>query len=593
MTRQRSRNTATTGNQRGLGKVRRSQVISTYGVGSIVPLEDESFMVAGIDRWRVGAAEEIHEPRLERKLGVNALYVPPAGGPAGDVPVVRFPTWASCPTCTRLAEHSFFCGKTENTCNRCGTKLVPSRFIAACTNGHVQDFPYFDWVHAGQTRAQEARHEMSMRSAGLSAALRDIEIECSCGVTTRTMDGAFAESALRDITRCRGSRPWLQDFEDGCAQTLRTLQRGASNVHFPIPHSAISIPPWSEEAYKLLSRAWRIVRYVGRDQLLPIFEGLLEKDWKGVDISAEEFVQLAVDRMESEVVGATGNITDDDVGFRSEEYEALCRGTEGGNERQDFVAVSAPIQGVPMDDWFDQIMVVKRLREVRALGGFTRVLPFTWGEAEERKAPLFSSDPGWLPAIEMTGEGVFLRLSEDRLKSWETRSDVNSRAESIDRNVANRSPILGIQPNQKITPRMLLVHSLSHSLINQWSLECGYPAAALRERLYVSDAMAGILIYTATTDSAGSLGGVISLAETNRLAATFVGAVQTAGWCSSDPLCIEAVAAGVDSLNLAACHACLLLPEVSCEHSNVFLDRVMLVGTADSPELGLYSNLGE
>ena len=140
---------------------------------------------------------------------------------------------------------------------------------------------------------------------------------------------------------------------------------------------------------------------------------------------------------------------------------------------------------------------------------------------------------------------------------------------------------------------MLLVHSLSHSLINQWSLECGYPAAALRERLYVSDAMAGILIYTATTDSAGSLGGVISLAETNRLAATFVGAVQTAGWCSSDPLCIEAVAAGVDSLNLAACHACLLLPEVSCEHSNVFLDRVMLVGTADSPELGLYSNLGE
>ena len=147
-------------------------------------------------------------------------------------------------------------------------------------------------------------------------------------------------------------------------------------------------------------------------------------------------------------------------------------------------------------------------------------------------------------------------------------------------------PILGIQPNQKITPRMLLVHSLSHSLINQWSLECGYPAAALRERLYVSDAMAGILIYTATTDSAGSLGGVISLAETNRLAATFVGAVQTAGWCSSDPLCIEAVAAGVDSLNLAACHACLLLPEVSCEHSNVFLDRVMLVGTAGQSRTG-------
>ena len=137
----------------------------------------------------------------------------------------------------------------------------------------------------------------------------------------------------------------------------------------------------------------------------------------------------------------------------------------------------------------------------------------------------------------------------------------------------------------------MLVHSLAHALITQWALDCGYPAASLRERLYVSDEMAGFLIYTATSDSAGSLGGIVGLAENGDLDDLISEALREASWCSSDPLCIESEGGGVDALNLAACHACLLLPEVSCEEMNVLLDRALLVGTADNPSMAFFAEL--
>ena len=105
--------------------------------------------------------------------------------------------------------------------------------------------------------------------------------------------------------------------------------------------------------------------------------------------------------------------------------------------------------------------------------------------------------------------------------------------------------------------------------------------------------MCGLLIYTATSDSAGSLGGVVAQADPRALEDAVGEAVQTASWCSSDPLCAEADAAGVDSLNLAACHACVLLPEVSCEEMNLFLDRALLVGTTEEPEVGFFRELVE
>jgi len=186
-----------------------------------------------------------------------------------------------------------------------------------------------------------------------------------------------------------------------------------------------------------------------------------------------------------------------------------------------------------------------------------------------------------------------MKLRTDRLQAWEARAEVMARAGKIDENNRRRVQALGGGANRAITPRFLLVHTLAHMLINQWALECGYPAASLRERIYVSDSMAGLLLYTATSDSAGSLGGVVAQSKAERLAASLLDGLGQAAWCSGDPLCIEADAQGVDSLNLAACHACVLLPEVSCEEMNLFLDRAMLVGTIDAPSLGYFQSAVE
>lgn len=175
--------------------------------------------------------------------------------------------------------------------------------------------------------------------------------------------------------------------------------------------------------------------------------------------------------------------------------------------------------------------------------------------------------------------------------------DVQARATKIRENYAHYCRSRKAQVRRSISARLLLIHTVAHALINQWALECGYPAGSLRERLYVGDmkdpsAIAGILVYTATTDSAGSLGGLIGLADLSRLRYSVTEALHRASWCSADPVCIETIAAGASSLNLAACHACALLPEVSCEEQNVFLDRGMLFGTPEWPEVGYFGRYG-
>ncbi|MDY6295340.1 MAG: Zn-binding domain-containing protein, partial [Schwartzia succinivorans] len=133
--------------------------------------------------------------------------------------------------------------------------------------------------------------------------------------------------------------------------------------------------------------------------------------------------------------------------------------------------------------------------------------------------------------------------------------------------------------------------------IRQLTVDCGYQEAALKERIYStypeegSIDMAGILIYTSSSDSDGSLGGLVRQGECDLLEETMRNLLEEASWCSSDPLCIESKAQGFNSLNYAACHACTLLPETSCEANNCLLDRVAVVGKPDNRDIGYFGDL--
>lgn len=575
--------------KRTKGSIRRSQLITTYGVGAIVPFENESFMVAGLDEWPVKARPNLFEPRLMRRLHVGGFHLPPADGKGADVPMVRFPIYHYCPSCKRLDSYRFFSRMDPPTCQRCNVPLVPSRFVAACERGHIEDFPYYQWVHAGRPH-RDGKHALKIEAGGVSASLSDIRIVCSCGYD-RSMDGAFARFALRGVKKCAGKRPWLGD-EIECDCGLRTLQRGASNVYFAVTQSSLSIPPWSDAVFKKLDPSWDSLRFVPDSALEQVLGGMFpETDGNA---SMEELIGAVQLRRQAEQTASTTTASDGlSRDFRREEYDALSIGKAESRQGGDFVCVAATNVRTETKEWFSQVMLVKRLREVRALTAFTRLYQPGDPDVEVALAQLSLGEVNWLPGVEVIGEGVFLVLEAARLRKWEQRKDVIERVAGVAAKYQDSFVSSGRESGRKVTPRLMLIHSLAHILIDQWSLASGYPAASLRERLYVDDEMHGLLIYTATGDSAGSLGGVVAQADRGRLWPALVEAVKRAAWCSADPLCIEIEAAGVDSLNLAACHACMLLPETSCEESNILLDRALLVGTPEKPDIGFLFEITE
>ncbi|MER7574519.1 DUF1998 domain-containing protein [Streptomyces sp. NPDC126514] len=589
------------------GSVRRSQMITTYGVGSLIAVDNESFIVSGIDdayrTWPLDEAPIIYEHRLARVLGVRHFRLPPASEDTSKdgVRVRRFPLWHSCPKCQSLQPvRGFNPPPGKNVCTDCDDEpLVPSRFVVACEDGHLDDFPYWKWLHRRNREDGATGHcggEMRMRFSGQSASLRSILISCTCGVSEVSMEGAFRRSALTDLgVRCEGRRPWLKDAPAAfCTEAPRTLQRGSSAIWQPVLKSALSIPPWSDGLADKLAGRWERLRSLSSREKIEIYLMGAFPDDDSISIDAV-MALLEAEQAEDPVEegGEDANAANRYRALRRQEYERLCAGNDLRDKGRDeqFVCeppVTGPAVLAPFG--LERPMLVKRLREVRALKAFTRIAdPESSSEGHEASLSLTQTD--WLPAMEVRGEGVFVRLDENRLDDWAGQVAVAARVERMrtnhDRMLRERATDPADAPPSPATPRMVLLHTLAHVLINQWSLEAGYPAAALRERLYTDADMAGILIYTATSDSAGSLGGVVAQGEPERLAQVLRSALRRAGWCSADPLCVEARSAGA---NLAACHACAMLPETSCEHNNILLDRALLVGTPHDPHLGFFAN---
>jgi hypothetical protein len=289
-----------------------------------------------------------------------------------------------------------------------------------------------------------------------------------------------------------------------------------------------------------------------------------------------------------------------------EDAEKILANSDSGNLRQDeyrvfrqlgsendreFVTRPYSPNGL-LSAYFDVISQVPRLREVRVVTGFTRINP-PESDDSKRIAKLSVQEFEWLPAIEVRGEGIFLGFSEEKMKRWESQAAVRDRVKIFKEAV---NPLFRPQAGEKdeiLSPRVLLIHTFAHLLINQLSLECGYSSAALRERLYVSTIQdsCGVLIYTGTTDSDGTLGGLQARGSSALLEASIVAALKNGEWCSSDPLCIEGEMTLPDSFSLASCHSCSMAPETSCELNNRYLDRALLVGDGVTSGLGYFEGI--
>ncbi len=590
--------------------LRRSQAITTFGPGSIVDLREESVMMGGIDFWSKENINEVHEPNLEKALNVSSFRTPTTveqSYKGRDLPFTLFPKWLVCPKCHRLARYELFSGGVANhekvaRCPDCRRKVHPARLIVACKHGHIDDFPWEEWVKHGSNPCNCNRPALELVSSGRTASLGDLIVKCKNNGCNgkRSLAGATETRNLNFMT-CTGKRPWLADTEP-CTEKVTPLQRGASNVYFPVSTSAISIPPWSKAVQAALNPYWSVLKVIPESALAETIKGMNLPDKLGM--SANDIISAIQERKSLSGSENSENISEADI--RRREYLALSKTQNSFNLQDDFKTRLAEIHAT-LQPFFSRIVLVDRLREVRALLGFSRISPpdpdpnSRFGAT---LAKLARSRQEWLPAIEVHGEGIFVEFDVQAIKKWlrKTEGFVQSRVNLLNKSYADMCAKHEWNSTRKITPELLLVHSFAHSLIRQLSLESGYSSAALRERLYVyneaegqssNTAYAGLLIYTSSPDSEGSLGGLVRQGEPDRFALTVQAAINEATWCSSDPLCIESDGHGGDSLNLSACHACLLLSETCCEEFNRLLDRAMLTGTLDNPEYGFFYNLVE
>lgn len=585
-----------------LGKIRRSQILFNAGPGAIVDFRTQrgpvSVVCLGLDQYPQG--QVIHEARLERRLRIAELRMPPAAIDSKSsqssqttrtMPAVRFPTWMQCPSCNRF-QHMDGWGREPGEpalhCQACsvgGPKkvyVIPAPFVTACAAGHLADFPWVQWV--SHQAACPARDKYTLQSQG-SGGLAGLVQRClGCGASA-IMEGAFNPDALKQFGPCPGTRPWLPGAAaEACTADgdgrRKTLQRGASNMYFAVIASALDIPPWSDGIQQRLKRDWDRIMTFGDDQLRDFLRSL--RIAGQFNLSEDELLREVLIRKRR-----LHSASDEDL--RIDEYKQLCADALPGDERNEF---EIRIEPVPAEirPWIRRLVRVLRLREVRALRGFTRVrppdpeipgAPVPW-------APLSLSEQTWLPGIEVRGEGIFVELDPARIATWAPQLDARTREieQAWIADWSRRHP--SVPPPRTITPKTLLVHSLAHALIRALSIECGYSAASLRERLYVHGDACGCLIYTAAPDSDGTLGGLARQGKAARFVPMLASALAAQRWCASDPLCITDRHSFSEAATGAACHSCLLASETSCEEFNRLLDRQALVGATDDPTVGYF-----
>jgi hypothetical protein len=596
------------------GELRRSQILTTFGPGAIVDMPRFSGIISGIDSWdlsRLPEEAKIFERNLCKLLGkdffIQVSSPETESGSTFGLRAYRFPNWYYCPECHHLDfsdkiakpsssntteyNSTLFCNNHEH---KEKVKLIPSRFITACPNGHIQDFPYVWWAHRENGKTCESP-VLELHYKGTTGSLDSIHVKCKCGAQN-TMLGCMNEESLKGL-KCQGISPWLGLTDKGwykdpnpCNAKQRVLQRSANNVYYSVNQSALTIPPWSAKVQAVLASKRGRFEYIFEQDKNEIEQRLKEEFSKySEEYNCDEktFINEAHKCYGEEI----GDENISKISLRCEEYKAFCR--EDKNEEY-FKTETTPVP----DDFaalFSQIKMVKKLREVMVLQGFKRIDPATVIDENERKrlglsnnefAPISRQPLNWLPAIELFGEGIFIQFNEDAVIKWERVN--RTYYEKMGTNLAPGWD-WGSMFNFK-HPRFVLLHTFAHLLIRQLTAQCGYATASIKERIYSTfndhdEKMCGILIYTSATDTDGSLGGLVREGESKRIDNTIKGLLEESSWCSNDPLCIDSKSQGFRGLNYASCHACTLLPETSCEHFNCLLDRASITGIPDNDNI--------
>ncbi len=621
---QHKKNTAGGKAPRPEGQLRQSQLVGTFGPGAMVDLLDRAVIIGGLEHWGWGKEgyTTLDDARLRRSLvpRLKALdpdldlaregyfRLPPEGDQRDPYPnvgirVLEFPRWFVCQGCRRLARVTEqFEAKGDRYRHQCEknkwASAVPVRFVAACKQGHLSDFPWVLFAHLDRKDGICERPELYLDENAIGDIARII-VRCkNCDSHT-----SMGQAVVLPF-KCSGERPWLggRAMNEPCKLQMELLVRSASHAYFGQVVSALRLPEPEPDPLRVRVRdkdVWKVVQNVTSLDQLQMLVGLIPHVAAAVQGFSLDKVLAAIQAETS----SGGDQTERPL--RSAEYERIVGAqlyqpgmvTPAGVQ---FAAYRIPKQHVDLPKGVRGLVIVPELREVRVQVSFSRFdsvganlqgeYDFEGQKVKPAVLTLPTGNEKWLPAAEIRGEGIFVELDPEAVKAWEERPAVKLRAERL---------LKGFEWDGKgVFPgvRFYMLHSLSHLLLTAISLECGYAASAIRERIYCGKAeengpeMAAVMLTTGTTGSEGTLGGLVE--EGRRLRHHLCEAWDLGRLCSNDPVCAAHDPASESSdrrTEGAACHGCLYIAECSCERFNKYLDRALVVPTiGNDPELAFF-----
>lgn len=649
------------GRKRNFAKVgsgRPSGLLYTNGPGAVMDLPQFSVMPAGLDDWdliwnRRDKPQQIHAPRLRRAvaslLNSRDIELRPFPWQAKRVSLSRegedlgvparvFPQWLRCTGCELLAPLTRFeytnkqmyrpdqaifehvgCTGRPATDDKTPTGRTPrrrtavvARYLLACVDGHLDEFPYDGWVHQWQPcpKAEVPVLRMRENTSGKGAAA---VIECSSCRASRPMSQAQGEVGRTRLPACRGRQPHLDSFTpSGCQRETRLMLVGASNLWFASVQSIVVMPELDTgEVIATLADQVRIAlgdklfKYRDNlDMLADLLDGnvTVEGHQLGAVIDAALAPSPTPEQQQENLR------VWDPVDLLVPEWQYLQRDPLGlsHEDKKSGLTLSKKELDPGLRPEVTRVLAVERLRKVNALIGFTRIDEMERaGDLPQRLVPLGREKLKWTVATEDRGEGVFLELNDELVTPWERRVENSglwdAHKDAHRRNFANRfsETAKRAEADSRLQPpRYWLLHTLAHLLIRQMSMSCGYSAASMSERLYGwsgkpgRSAASGLLICTTASDSDGTLGGLVQLSEPARLHRILESALRRATRCSSDPLCAGRIPSEPeDFLHGAACHCCVMASETSCERANRFLDRRFVVNLPGDEKLGFFGDI--
>ncbi|KAB7786366.1 DUF1998 domain-containing protein [Methylorubrum populi] len=599
-----------------------SQLLLTYGPGAMLDLPEHAVVVGGLQGWRYGPGwtplrEDRLVPLLRQQLAgklsetFTGLRQPPVQDEerhdphAPGVEVVVFPTWFTADVgdpadpgaaprdekrrrMVRFSDLSVTqAGKLSYSGAGRRQDVNPIRFVAACAGGHLQDIDWRFLAHRGKDTS--CRKELYWVERGVSSDPADISVRCTCGASV-TLGDLYKP---RFLGTCGCESPWLQPrrtADETCGNDLKLLPRSATNSYFAQTITVISLTSEDDALHEALRAHQATIDGI---RSLPNFIDVL----RAIPTTRDAFVGFSDADIARALADEREAGTATAANPRIAEFDLLASGKPViGQDGPDSFLFAETLDRAalslaqPWDGLLRGVVRVHRLREVTCLYGFTRLEPPPTNAESELDEIQLSVDGAdlartveWLPAIEQYGEGIFLHIAPDFLKTWLTKPEVHDWAQVL-RDGEARDARRFNRPPRHLGIAYWALHSLSHALLAELALECGYPLSSLKERIYASGTgqpdRYGLLIYTSTAGGQGTLGGLSSMAE--QVPQILHRAIKRLILCSNDPICAEH---GPNNdyddrpLHGAACHACLLIPETSCEARNTRLDRGLLVET--------------